>query len=110
MKFKIIGFTVLIAAIAGSAALAAQTSQGVVFKPTSVTLPAPGGLYTGQDAALLNSHCLTCHSAGFVNRQPKLSLAAWTAEVTKMHTAFGASIDDANIKLIAQALVDRQNK
>jgi mono/diheme cytochrome c family protein len=46
--------------------------------------------------------CAICHSADYINLQPPhLSLAQWTGEVTKMQHAYGAPIDDAQIKSIA---------
>jgi hypothetical protein len=51
-----------------------------------------------------------CHSAGFVERQPTLSLTAWTMEVTKMKKAFGAPLKDQDIPTIAQALFNQQPK
>ncbi|HMK85921.1 MAG TPA: hypothetical protein VK437_08195 [Steroidobacteraceae bacterium] len=46
--------------------------------------------------------CGLCHSADYINEQPpRMSLAQWTAEVTKMQRAFGAPLEADQIKLIA---------
>jgi cytochrome c551/c552 len=45
--------------------------------------------------------CGICHSADYINLQPpQMSLAQWTAEMVKMQHAYGAPIDDAEIKLL----------
>ena len=46
--------------------------------------------------------CGVCHSADYVNLQPpRMTLAQWTAEMVKMQRAYGAPIDDEDIKLLA---------
>jgi hypothetical protein len=79
-----------------------------VFKSESVKIPVPGAYFTGTDATILNQNCVSCHSAGFVDRQPTLAPATWTIEVTKMQKAFGAPYDAAKIPAIVDALVARQ--
>ena len=93
------------AAVSLSAIAVAATP---VFKSDSVKIPVPGAYFQGTDAAILNQNCAYCHSAGFVNNQPTLSPATWTAEVTKMQKAFGAPYDTAKIPAIVDALVARQ--
>jgi cytochrome c551/c552 len=45
--------------------------------------------------------CGICHSADYINLQPpQMTLAQWTAEMVKMQHAYGAPIDDAEIKLL----------
>jgi cytochrome c551/c552 len=45
--------------------------------------------------------CGICHSADYINLQPpQMSLTQWTAEMLKMQHAYGAPIDDAEIKLL----------
>jgi hypothetical protein len=44
---------------------------------------------------------LSCHSSEYVISEPPLSKAAWTKEIVKMRTAYGATIPDAD----ADALV-----
>ncbi len=89
-----------LAMISGAAGAIAATK--VNWQSVTVTLPTPGGFYSGPNATLLNANCVTCHTAGFVERQPTLSAATWTVEVTKMK--------DADIPTIVQALVAMQAK
>jgi hypothetical protein len=49
--------------------------------------------------------CRTCHSARYLLGQPKLSRKAWTAEVDKMKTAYGAPVADAAQPVIVDYLV-----
>ncbi len=93
------------AALSFGAIAAAATP---VFKSESVKIPVPGAYFAGTGAAILNQNCAYCHSAGFVDRQPTLSPATWTMEVTKMQKAFGAPYDTAKIPAIVDALVTRQ--
>ncbi len=45
--------------------------------------------------------CGICHSADYVNLQPPhMSLLQWTAEMAKMQHAYGAPIDETEIKLL----------
>ncbi len=45
--------------------------------------------------------CGICHSADYINLQPPhMSLTQWTAEMTKMQHAYGAPIDETEIKLL----------
>ena len=42
-----------------------------------------------------------CHSADYINLQPPgMTLAQWTAEMVKMQRAYGAPLDEAEIKLL----------
>jgi hypothetical protein len=46
--------------------------------------------------------CGICHSADYINLQPpRMTLAQWTAEMVKMQHAYGAPLDEAEIKLLA---------
>ena len=57
-------------------------------------LPAP--LQTGAGSEVVDANCNVCHTSDYiVMNSVFLTAAQWTAEVTKMRTAFGASIDDA---------------
>jgi hypothetical protein len=45
--------------------------------------------------------CAICHSADYINFQPPgMTLAQWTAEMTKMQHTYGAPIDDIEVKLL----------
>ncbi len=110
MKNLSLAFASIIMLTGAAAALADSGGKKIDWQSVSVTVPGPGGYYSGPDAQLLNANCVMCHTAGFVERQPMLSLAAWTTEVTKMKKAFGAPLQDKDIPTIAQALFDRQPK
>ena len=53
----------------------------------------------------VEGHCGACHSLDYIEmNSPFLSPASWDAEVTKMIKAFGAPIDEADAKIIADYL------
>ena len=53
----------------------------------------------------VEANCTGCHSLDYVLiNSPYLNATAWDAEVTKMIKAFGAPIDEADAKSIAQYL------
>jgi hypothetical protein len=53
----------------------------------------------------VEGNCAACHSLDYVQmNSPFLNAAGWDAEVTKMIKAFGAPIDDADAKIIADYL------
>lgn len=53
----------------------------------------------------VEANCQACHSLAYIPMNaPFLNAAGWNAEVTKMLKAFGAAIDDADAKAIADYL------
>lgn len=53
----------------------------------------------------VEAHCTACHSLDYVlTNSPFLNAAGWDAEVTKMIKAYGAPIDAADEKAIADYL------
>jgi mono/diheme cytochrome c family protein len=53
----------------------------------------------------VEANCAACHSLDYIQmNSPYPSAALWDAEVTKMIKAFGAPIDDADAKIIADYL------
>lgn len=57
----------------------------------------------GVDA--VEANCQACHTLAYIPmNSPFLNAAGWDAEVTKMIKAFGAPIDDADAKAIADYL------
>ena len=53
----------------------------------------------------VEGNCAACHSLDYIRmNSPFLNAAGWDAEVTKMIKAFGAPIDDADAKIIADYL------
>jgi mono/diheme cytochrome c family protein len=84
-----IAFAIMAAALAG-AALAGE-------KPVQLK-PGPG-------LDKVQANCGACHSLDYVPmNSPYLNAASWDAEVAKMISAFGAPIDPADAKTIADYL------
>jgi mono/diheme cytochrome c family protein len=82
-----------IAALAGAGLSAALADE------TPVQLKPGPGLDTVQ------GNCGACHTLAYIQmNSPFLSAAGWNAEVTKMIKAFGAPINDADAKAIADYL------
>jgi len=53
----------------------------------------------------VEANCAACHSLDYIPmNSPFLNAAGWDAEVTKMINAFGAPIDQADAKIIADYL------
>ena len=65
----------------------------------------------GHDLAAAN--CAACHSAEYISTQPRgmpNERAFWTAEVTKMRGAYGASLQDEDVPKIVDYLVATYGK
>ncbi len=88
-----------------------------MFKsPRSFLLPAlllatpalaeqPVELKPGAGREAVETSCNACHSLDYIRMNaPFLSAESWKAEVTKMRTAFGAPIDDAQAETILRYL------
>jgi mono/diheme cytochrome c family protein len=53
----------------------------------------------------VENNCGACHSLDYIQmNSPYLNAAGWDAEVAKMRGAYGAPIDDADAKAIADYL------
>ena len=53
----------------------------------------------------VEGNCAACHSLDYIEmNSPFLTPAGWDAEITKMIKVFGAPIDDADAKIIADYL------
>jgi sulfite dehydrogenase (cytochrome) subunit B len=53
----------------------------------------------------VEANCQACHSLDYIPmNSPFLNAAQWDAEISKMIKAFGAQIDDADAKTIAEYL------
>jgi len=62
-------------------------------------------LKDGPGRDLVEVNCKRCHSLDYIQmNSPYPNAALWDAEVTKMIKAFGAPIDDADAKAIADYL------
>lgn len=73
-----------------------------------IILPADHSSLRSSDLpgyALARQKCAICHSADYINYQaPGLSQAQWTAEASKMQHAYGAALDEQDIKSIGAYL------
>ena len=66
-------------------------------------MPVP--LKAGAGADKVEGYCAACHSLDYIQmNSPFPNAALWDAEVTKMIKAFGAPIDEADAKTIADYL------
>jgi mono/diheme cytochrome c family protein len=65
----------------------------------------PVQLKPGPGLDRVEGNCAGCHSLDYVPmNSPFLNAAGWDAEVAKMINAFGAPIDQADAKIIADYL------
>jgi sulfite dehydrogenase (cytochrome) subunit B len=79
----------------------------VLAQQKSIQLPSDNPvsqLKPGPGANLASSNCAICHSVDYIIRQPPRSPEQWDGEVQKMITVFGAPINAANAKTIAEYL------
>jgi cytochrome c551/c552 len=58
------------------------------------------------EVGMANAQCLTCHSVEYVQTQPPMPLAFWSAEVKKMRDKFGAPVPDDQIEPLAHYLAE----
>lgn len=65
----------------------------------------PVALKKAPGVDVVERNCAACHSLDYIQmNSPFLNAAGWDAEVTKMIKVFGAPIDDADAKAIADYL------
>jgi mono/diheme cytochrome c family protein len=82
----------------------------LAFVAALIALPAaaedkPVQLKKAPGVEKVEANCQACHSLSYIPmNSPFLNSAGWDAEVTKMIKAFGAPIDDADAKAIADYL------
>jgi hypothetical protein len=80
--------------------------EGVTLRSLDVNFPDSGRSFPGGDKAdAINNNCLACHSAGMVLTQPRMSRAAWQAEVDRMRNTYKAPINAADVPAIVDYLV-----
>ncbi len=73
----------------------------------SITLPPDNEMATlkpGPGMEVTRATCGICHSTDYIVRQPGQDAKQWQAEVTKMMKVFGAPVQPANEKTIADYL------
>jgi mono/diheme cytochrome c family protein len=77
-------------------------------KPLTYALPEENGAFRlGPGVETAQNNCLTCHSADYISTQPPgLGRAFWEAEVAKMIKAYGAPINDNDVKAIVDYLAN----
>jgi mono/diheme cytochrome c family protein len=71
----------------------------------AIQLPADNSvsqLKPGPGANVASLNCAICHSVDYIIRQPPMNAAQWDAEVQKMITVYGAPINAADAKTIAE--------
>ena len=59
----------------------------------------------GPGAEIAIAQCLLCHSADYVSTQPRLSRAAWKANLEKMRDKYGAPLPADKIQPLLDYLV-----
>ena len=80
----------------------------IAFVAALIALPAAAAdvqLKKGAGLDKVEANCQACHTLAYIPmNSPFLNAAGWGATVTKMVKAFGAPIDDADAKAIAEYL------
>src|SRR5262245_31397808 len=92
-------FAILVMAATGFALRAAP----VPYNPPEET----AALKPGPGVGVASANCLACHSADYVNTQPRgasFGKEFWQAEVTKMINVYGAPISPEDAKTIIDYL------
>jgi hypothetical protein len=95
---KVILALSLAVVVFGTGAALAEKRSYALPEETAMLRPGPG-LETAQN------NCGACHSADYINTQPpKQGQGFWEAEVQKMIKVYGAPIEAADAKIIAEYL------
>jgi mono/diheme cytochrome c family protein len=82
-----------------------SNSSDARWDPVSVQLPASAVQFpAGEGAAIANSQCLICHSAGMVLTQPARTEQQWKETINKMRTAYGAPLPAEQVDPLATYL------
>jgi mono/diheme cytochrome c family protein len=87
-----------------------RTVLAAALAAATIALPAladekPVQLKRAPGLEQVENNCNSCHSLDYiVTNSPFPTPAVWDAEVTKMIKAYGAPIDDADAKVIAEYL------
>jgi sulfite dehydrogenase (cytochrome) subunit B len=85
-------------------AIAVVTLAGLLATPAFAE-EKPVALKKAPGIEKVEANCGACHSLDYiVMNSPYPSAALWQAEVTKMIKAYGAPIEDADAKAIAEYL------
>ena len=90
------------AIIFGAGAGCATAGSRAILLPEETAALRPSSL---DGYRIAEVKCGICHSADYVNLQPpSMTFAQWMAEMVKMQRAYGAPIDETEIKLLANYL------
>lgn len=93
---------VAIGLVAGLTAVAVTAQPGPIALPPDTSVLRPSDLPGYQVA---QQKCGICHSADYVSYQPPgMTQAQWTAEMLKMRQAYGAPLDDDEVKMLGAYL------
>jgi sulfite dehydrogenase (cytochrome) subunit B len=82
----------------------AAITAALIGVPAAVNAEQVIKLKPGPGADQVEANCQPCHSLSYIPMNSFLNAAGWDATVTKMIKAFGAPIDDADAKAIADYL------
>ncbi|WP_353191857.1 sulfite:cytochrome C oxidoreductase subunit B [Pandoraea pnomenusa] len=85
-----------------SGMFAAAPAHALEIKLPQETSQLKASTLAGYQSA--NAWCVMCHSVDYVNTQPPMPAAFWSAEVTKMVKVYGAPIPEDQVKLISEYL------
>ncbi len=73
----------------------------------TINLPADNAmaeLKPGPGVEVVRANCVACHSTDYIVRQPRSEAKRWEGEVKKMINTYGATISDADAKVIVSYL------
>jgi mono/diheme cytochrome c family protein len=85
-------------------------TYAIVFAATLIALPALADeqvikLKQASGVDKVEANCQACHTLAYIPmNSPYLNAAGWDSEVTKMIKAYGAPVDEADAKAIADYL------
>ncbi|HEY3065366.1 MAG TPA: cytochrome c [Methylomirabilota bacterium] len=94
---RILGRSLLVLAVATSAAAADKTISMPPDDPYAALKPGPGVEVTQRQ-------CTPCHSTDYIVMQPAGGPKQWEGVVTKMIKVFGAPVNDEDAKVIVDYL------
>ena len=83
--------------------------SGVTLRSVSVDFPDSDRMFEGPGADVVNANCLSCHSAGMVLTQPRVTRVVWQGEVEKMRNTYKAPVDEKDVPAIVDYLAGLAN-
>ena len=91
-----------LAMVAAAAALClASSGWALSYTPPEEVLPV--GL-SGDNAEVVRTNCMGCHSLDYIATQPHKDAAFWKATVVKMMTVYGAPVEAGDADKVAGVL------